>query len=393
MAYRAENLSNLASRTNPSGKVSPAESADILIIGGGPAGLAAAIAARQHGLKVVVADARRPPIDKACGEGLLPETCAALAKLGISILESESHSFRGIRFVSGESSVQADFPDGSGMGVRRTVLHRHMVQRAETLGVSLRWETPVTGLRPEGAVLRRKIFSSPWIIGADGGNSLVRRWAGLNRGRMRVRYAFRRHYRAAPWSEYMEVHWAPRCQLYVTPVSQTEVCIALASHDPQLRLDAALPLFPEVAKRLSGAECTSSERGAVSATRSLHRVYRNRVVLVGDASGAVDCVTGEGLGLAFRQADALASCLQGGSLSGYHEMHKKLSRRPALMSRLLLALDRKPTLRRQAMRAFASDPRLFERMVAMHVGVLSSVESVSTGLSIGWQILRREFAG
>ena len=46
---------------------------DALIAGGGPAGLAAAIALRQKGLDVLVADALWPPIDKACGEGLMPD--------------------------------------------------------------------------------------------------------------------------------------------------------------------------------------------------------------------------------------------------------------------------------------------------------------------------------
>ncbi|MGB8062426.1 MAG: FAD-binding protein, partial [Candidatus Sulfotelmatobacter sp.] len=48
-------------------------STDVFVIGGGPAGLAAAIAARKCGLRVIVADAAQPPIDKACGEGLMPD--------------------------------------------------------------------------------------------------------------------------------------------------------------------------------------------------------------------------------------------------------------------------------------------------------------------------------
>ena len=74
---------------------------DVFIIGGGPAGLAAAIAACQRGLEVTVADGARPPIDKPCGEGLLPEAYAALSKLGITIPTEDSHPFRGIKFVSG----------------------------------------------------------------------------------------------------------------------------------------------------------------------------------------------------------------------------------------------------------------------------------------------------
>ena len=97
---------------------------DIFIIGGGPSGLATAIAARQRGFDVVVADGARPPIDKACGEGLMPDAREALEKLGIVVPPEDSHPFRGIRFVSGNLSVDASFPTGAGIGVRRTALHR-----------------------------------------------------------------------------------------------------------------------------------------------------------------------------------------------------------------------------------------------------------------------------
>ncbi len=57
-------------------------STDVFVVGGGPAGLAAAIAARQKGLQVILADGAEPPIDKPCGEGLLPESLAALQDWG-----------------------------------------------------------------------------------------------------------------------------------------------------------------------------------------------------------------------------------------------------------------------------------------------------------------------
>jgi len=147
---------------------------DVFIIGGGPAGLAAAIAARERGFDVMVADGARPPIDKPCGEGLMPDGRAALGKLGISLPPDDSHPFRGIRFVSGGLSVDASFPNGSGIGVRRTVLHSIMVERAQAARVSLLWQTPVTGLHPEGVRLGYQLVRSRWVVGADGGNSLGR---------------------------------------------------------------------------------------------------------------------------------------------------------------------------------------------------------------------------
>src|ERR1700676_1995806 len=103
---------------------------DVFIIGGGPAGLAAAIAARQRRLNVVVADGARPPIDKPCGEGLMPDGRAALVQLGISVPEASSHPFRGISFVSGGLRVAGSFPNGAGIGVRRTLLHSLMIAQA-----------------------------------------------------------------------------------------------------------------------------------------------------------------------------------------------------------------------------------------------------------------------
>lgn len=362
-------------------------STDVLVVGGGPAGLATAIAARQRGLDVVVVDGWQPPVDKPCGEGLMPDACAALATFGVTLLPEESHPFHGIEFISGPRRVNALFPDGAGIGVRRTVLHRAMIARAEALAVSLRWRSPVTGLHPEGARIGKQVIRSRWVVGADGGDSRVRRWAGLDRITRQRRFAFRRHYGISPWTDYMELHWGRNAQIYVTPVACDEVCVAVVSHDPHLRLDQALQEFPEIASRLQGAASSSTERGAVSSSRKLRKVFRDRVVLVGDASGTVDCITGEGLGLAFRQASLLADCLAQNDLRPYQRQHAKLARRPALMSRLLLALDSQSSLRERAMGIFSREPQLFGRMVAMHVGALSSVDCAATGLALGWRLL------
>jgi len=87
------------------------KSTDVFIIGGGPAGLAAAIASRHRGFEVTVADGCRPPVDKPCGEGLMPDSCATLAKLGVLIPPREARSFLGIKFVSDDLSVEALFPE------------------------------------------------------------------------------------------------------------------------------------------------------------------------------------------------------------------------------------------------------------------------------------------
>src|SRR5712692_6410825 len=99
---------------------------EVLVIGGGPAGLATGIAARLKGFEVTVADGAKPPIDKACGEGLMPQTVMALRELGVSLHPSDGRKFQGIRFIDGTTSIEAKFPATAGLGVRRTVLHQRL---------------------------------------------------------------------------------------------------------------------------------------------------------------------------------------------------------------------------------------------------------------------------
>lgn len=364
-------------------------STDVFVIGGGPAGLAAAIAARQRGLRVMVADGMRPPIDKACGEGLMPDGLAALGQLGLQLPLAEAYPFRGIRFLSHTRSSDALFPDGErGLAIRRTILHRLMSESAAQVGADLLWGTPVTGISAAGVHVGKSFVRARWIVGADGSNSRVRRWAGLDGcHRPRLRYAFRQHFCVAPWTDHMEVHWGERCQGYATAVSGNQVCVALASHNPNLRLEEGLRDLPWLRKRLEGAEAFTTERGAITGNRRLKHVWRGNVALLGDAAGTVDAITGEGLGLAFSQAVALAKCMESGDLAPYQVEHRRLALRPLLMARLMLVLDGRPRLQNRTLRAFQKHPQVFRRLLALHVGVLPPQRLVWDGLTLGWGLL------
>jgi menaquinone-9 beta-reductase len=379
-------------------RFSNSSSWDVFVAGGGPAGLATAIAARRHGMSVVVADGAVPPIDKPCGEGLMPDGVEALHQLGITIPEGEAYPFRGIRFVSDGTKAEAAFPRGAAYGIRRTHLHRVMADHAAACGVHLWWRAAVTGLHPEGALVAGELVRARWVVGADGSSSRVRGWAKLGQRKLDAtldatpekdpRFAFRRHYRVEPWTDFMELHWGRNCQVYVTPVSSEEVCVALISSRPKLRLEDGLAEFPELSARLENAQHASSERGAITVTRRLQRVYCDRTVLVGDASGGVDAITGEGLCLAFRQAVLLGDCLASGDLARYQNGHRALIRRPALMARMMLFMAKHNRLRRRTMEAFQASPRSFAGMLAMHVGEGSRCDYISNGIALGWGLLK-----
>jgi flavin-dependent dehydrogenase len=364
---------------------------DVFVIGGGPAGLAAAIAARQRGFAVVVADSAHPPIDKACGEGLMPDGVAALARLDVAATISHGFPFHGIRFVEDGSSAEACFPEGHGLGIRRPVLHQLLIERALADGVVLRWATPVSAFKAGAVSASGRTVRCRWVLGADGTNSRVRRWAGLQPAWSSVaRVGLRQHFRVAPWADYVEVHWHDRCQAYVTPVGPKEVCIALIGGKSSpfgLRIADLPALFPELGRRLAGAEPTSSVRGAISVSARLRRVISGRLALIGDASGSIDAITGEGLTLAFRQATILAEALSRDDLTLYQAAHRRIGRMPLLMSRMMLGLGSRAGMRRRALSVLAHRPRTFNRLLAIHVGALPPAAASLDIAGFAWRLL------
>jgi menaquinone-9 beta-reductase len=306
----------------------------------------------------------------------MPEGVAALRRIGVE-LGQHGLPFHGIRFLDNELEAEASFSStqNCGLGIRRTLLHRILSERAKEAGIVTCWRSTVQAINPLGVQVDGRTVRCRWIIGADGFHSRVRQWAGLNPVWSGVRrMGLRQHFRIRPWTDLVEVYWHNQFQVYVTPVGPDEICVAMIAGAEGLRVSDLRTASPALAKRLGPAEPIGSPRGAISMSVKLSAVTRGRIALVGDASGSVDAVTGEGLALSFRQAVFLASALAAGDLGAYECAHRRIGRLPRFMSRLLLLMDGSDAVRRRALRALAARPRTFPRLLAAHVGAVSPWE-------------------
>jgi menaquinone-9 beta-reductase len=356
----------------------PAAQPDVLIVGAGPAGLAAAIASANKGLQVEVIDAMQPPIDKACGEGLMPDAIRSLAHLGfnlnIDLRKVESHLLRGLRFLNQQPATAAEaiFPGSPGRGIRRTALHQLLLDRALALGVRFHWENSVQSLEPTstGHLIRtnRQTLRGRYLIGADGHQSRVATWAGLTQATIHSRrIGLRQHFTIAPWTNFVEVYWSNHGQAYVTPTSTNEVCVAFVSNKKFPSVSHALTHYPALQRHLASSTPSGAVRGSITLGRTLRRVTTNNIALIGDASGSVDAITGSGLGLCFRQAIALANSLHTENLAAYQYAHRRIQRPPRIISRSLLLIDRFPHLRALTLSVFQRRPLLLEYLLHLHI--------------------------
>jgi flavin-dependent dehydrogenase len=332
---------------------------DVLIAGGGPAGLATAIRCARAGLEVTVAEPRPGPVDKACGEGLMPAAVAGLAAIGV---EPAGRTLRGIRYLDERHRADGFFRGGPGLGVRRTELHAALSTAAKELGV-LVVPARVDGFAQDERCVRAAGLTARYLVAADGLHSAIRRACALDPPPAgRARYGLRRHYRLAPWTSMVEVHWAAASEAYVTPVADDLVGVAIlagAGGD----YDARLAAFPALRERLAGAEPASRVRGAGPLRQAVRHRVSGRVLLVGDASGYIDALTGEGISVALAQGAVLARCLRAGRPAAYEREWRRVSRKSRLLTAGLLWSRQQPPLARRIVPAAQRLPGLFTAIV------------------------------
>ena len=150
---------------------------DLLVAGGGPAGLATALYGARAGLEVAVVERRDGVLDKACGEGMMPHTVAHLDRLGVT---ATGRPLRGISYLDGDRRVDATFRAGVGRGVRRTVLHAALWQAAEAAGVKL-VHGELGEITQDAESVCAAGFRARYLAAADGLHSPIRKALGLSR--------------------------------------------------------------------------------------------------------------------------------------------------------------------------------------------------------------------
>ena len=374
--------------------------ADVIVVGGGLSGAATAIGLARGGARVVVVDKTEFPRDKPCGEGLLPHVLAALADIGCGDVVDAcgGQPFRGILYHCGGVIARGDFISASGAptvgrGVRRRLLDEAVRGRAVAAGARLA-QSAVRDVAVDEAGARvtlddGAVLTAAVVVGADGPRSVTRHSLGLDGGvPRRPRYALRRHFHLAPGvslPDRVEVHVGGGHELYVTPVEPGTVGVAalcersvMTSGDgrPDDRLGALIARCPPLAARLAGAEPVGPALSCGPLRVRTTGVWRGRAVLVGDAAGYVDAITGEGMSLALKTAslasDAALAVLNGAAPNTAFARYARARSRAffdhAALTHGLVWLARHPWFARRAIARLAQEPALFSRLLAVNAG-------------------------
>ncbi|HUQ61428.1 NAD(P)/FAD-dependent oxidoreductase [Lentzea sp.] len=336
---------------------------DVIVAGGGPAGLAVALGCARAGMDVVVCEKRSGVLDKACGEGLMPGAVRALTALGVA---PAGHPIEGITYQQGSLVAHAPFRSGTGLGVRRTQLHDALRAAVARAGVPV-LTLPVTDVLQYDDHVRAGALRARYLVAADGLHSSIRDLVGLteNAGRGTAsapRWGQRRHFELSPISSAVEVTWAPKSEAYVTPVAPDTIGVAILS-SVRGGFTEQLLAFPELAARLAGARPVSGVRGAGPLRQRATGRVAGRVLLAGDAAGYVDALTGEGLALSLSTAADLVRCLRAGRPAAYERAWTRTSRRSRWLTESLLWARNRPALGRRIVPAAARAPWLFAAAV------------------------------
>lgn len=366
---------------------------DVVIIGGGPAGLSAAIALAEARVSVVVIEKQSFPIDKPCGEGIMPEGVGHLERLGVKKFLDQNHisPFVGVCLVSQQGyRAHTKFRTGNGLGCRRIALSSALHARVSELkNITLCSETKAMGIKKTKrwmeVITDQGSIKSRLIVGADGLRSSVRDWAGFmlkqEQDNKNLRFGMRRHFAVAPFANHVEVHFRPGLEAYITPCGPKQTNVTLLWNKAHFQktsikpsFDGMLSQFRELAQHFSHAQHLSEERATGPLFQRCREPINDGIVLLGDSSGYLDAITGEGISISLAESIALAPVVaralaeQRGpvsrsSLIPYARAHRAIIRPYYRNTSLMLWLARNPVLMNTMIRLGAAKPQTFSLTV------------------------------
>lgn len=340
---------------------------DAVVVGGGPAGSATAIELGRRGLRVALLEKQRHPRPKACGEGLLPHGVEALARLG---LDAPGVRVRGIRYVSpGGVTAEAEFPSGFGLVVRRETFDAFLFDAASrTPNVEAFQETAYDPVA----------WPARWVIGADGLHSQFHRRPEFPASPPSVRrVGLSTHARGLEVDrDRVEVILHEGGEVYLAPSTGDEVLVACLCRQENLpdgnsnedRVLQTLLSLDVLRGRTRGLSLTTPALGAGPLGLRVGAVASADTLLVGDAAGAPDPVTGEGMSLALLSARAAAEAVVACRPGDYEKERRRLAAGADWLGRWILRASRYPSIADRAIRSLVEHPDLFTKLLEIATG-------------------------
>lgn len=367
---------------------------DVLVVGAGPAGSAAAAALAARGRDVLLVESRAHPRAKACAEYASPRIVEELQLLGLpeEDWKGDALPLAGMRVIRGDDAVDVRYHDASGQrtawGLERTrfdaTLAAHAVARGarlmeHTAVVDVGWRGGVGGIggrvvratvrTPEG----RRGVRCNWLIGADGARSRVSQAIAVERGAgILRRLGLVAHYEGAPGLvEHGEMHVGPGWYVGLAPLAGDRLNVGMAlplngdRRPAEERFAAAIEGIPAVAERLRGRARLTPIIGASPIGHRVRRAAGRGWMLVGDAAGFIDPFTGEGIYRALRSARAAAEALE--ELDDHATDRYLTARRAAFAAKdaltwLVQGMLASPPLMGYALRRLASRPKTADKL-------------------------------
>lgn len=289
----------------------------------------------------------------------MPGALRSLLELGV---DPPGEPFTGITYRMGARSATARFRRGPGRGVRRTALSTALRAAVDAQAIPVH-PVDVAGVEQRADHVRAGGLQARWLVAADGLHSPVRRALGADPGPpRRARYGLRRHYDLTPWTDTVEVSWADDTEAYVTPVGPHTVGVAVLT-SRRGRFDDHLRHFPDLQRRLHGACVVSGDRGAGPLRQDVGARVHGRVLLVGDAAGYLDALTGEGIAVGVAGAEALVACLAAGRPDRYEQAWRRVTRPSRVLTAGLLWARHRPALAATVVPLAQRSPALFAAAV------------------------------